>query len=81
MSITIPLKTLLGLLDHAMQPVEDKKRETIMLDFINLLDSECDMDRKQAFTFLLELRKAHPEMLWIDVTQERHLPRLGRGVQ
>jgi hypothetical protein len=100
MSITIPLKNLLGLLDHAMQPVEDEKKDRIMLEIVNLLDLECDMDRQQAFKFLLEMRKprkvivasrtvpvSHPEemgsngLMWIDVPQEHHLPRLGRGVQ
>jgi len=57
MSITIPLKNLLGLLDRAMQPVEDEKKERIMLEIVNLLDRECDMDRQQAFKFLLEMRK------------------------
>ena len=87
MSVTIPLKILLGLLDCAMQPVEDEKKERMMVKFVTLLDSECDMDRQQAFKFLLELKRprtvpaSHPEMMWIDVSQEHHLPRLGRGVQ
>lgn len=57
MSITIPLKTLLELLDHAMQPVEPGKKDRITVDFVNLLDSQCDMDRQQAFKFLLEMRR------------------------
>ena len=100
MSVTISLKTLLGLLDRAMQPVEEEKKERITLEFVNLLDSECEMDRQQAFKILLELRRprkvvvasrtvpvSHPEemgsngLMWIDVPQERHPHRLGRGVQ
>jgi hypothetical protein len=57
MSITIPLKTLLELLDHAMQPVEPGKKERITVDFVNLLDSQCDMDRQQAFKILVEMKR------------------------
>jgi hypothetical protein len=57
MSITIPLRTLLELLDHAMQPVEPGKKERITVDFVNLLDSQCDMDRKEAFKILLEMKR------------------------
>lgn len=57
MSITIPLKILLELLDHAMQPVEPGKKERITVDFVNLLDSQCDMDRQQAFKILVEMKR------------------------
>ena len=57
MSITIPLQTLLELLDHAMQPVEPVKKQRITIDFVNLLDSQCNMDRQQAFKILLEMKK------------------------
>lgn len=57
MSINIPLRTLLELLDHAMQPVEPGKKERITIDIVNLLDSQCDMDRKEAFKILVEMKR------------------------
>jgi len=57
MSITIPLKTLLELLDHSMQHVETRKKEMIMVDFVSLLDLQCDMDRKEAFKILIEMKR------------------------
>jgi len=57
MSIVIPLQTLLELFDYATQPVEPGKKERITVDFVNLLDSQCDMDRKEAFKILLEMKR------------------------
>ena len=88
MSITIPLRTLLELLDHAMQHVETRKKEMIMVDFVSFLDSQCDMDRKEAYKILIEMKRpakvvvasrmvpvSHPEEMGENGLMWRDVPR------
>ena len=87
MSIVIPLQTLLELFDYATQPVEPGKKERITIDFVNLLDSQCNMDRQQAFKILLEMKKpkvmvasrmvpvSHPEEMGANGLMWRDVPR------
>jgi hypothetical protein len=87
MSIVIPLQTLLELFDYAIQPVEPGKKERITIDFVNLLDSQCNMDRQQAFKILLEMKKpkvtvasrmvpvSHPEEMGANGLMWRDVPR------